>query len=76
MLFETLDDVSTLSESSFNQGYYEKFFIEEKKLGRGFRGSVFLCKVKNTYKYIYIYIYINYCYVIKSLLLNLTACFR
>ncbi|CAG8733700.1 16705_t:CDS:2, partial [Cetraspora pellucida] len=32
------------SESSFNQGYYERFFIEERKLGRGSRGSVFLCK--------------------------------
>ena len=31
-----------LSKSSFNQGYYEKFFIEIKKLGRGQRGSVFL----------------------------------
>ncbi|ORY86602.1 kinase-like protein [Neocallimastix californiae] len=32
-----------LSSSSFNNGYYERFFIERKKLGRGFRGSVFLC---------------------------------
>ncbi|KAJ3275074.1 putative serine/threonine-protein kinase iks1, partial [Blyttiomyces sp. JEL0837] len=31
-----------LSEKSFNQGYYEKFFVEVKKLGRGQRGSVFL----------------------------------
>jgi hypothetical protein len=31
-----------LSESSFNQGYYAKFFIETRKLGRGQRGSVFL----------------------------------
>ncbi|CAH1764586.1 7598_t:CDS:10 [Entrophospora sp. SA101] len=43
-LFEILEDTLTLSENSFNQGYYERFFIEEKKLGRGFRGSVFLCK--------------------------------
>ncbi|CAI2173717.1 18062_t:CDS:10 [Funneliformis geosporum] len=35
---------ATLSQNSFNQGYYERFFIEEKKLGRGFRGSVYLCK--------------------------------
>ncbi|CAB4428893.1 unnamed protein product [Rhizophagus irregularis] len=35
---------SNLSQNSFNQGYYERFFIEEKKLGRGFRGSVYLCK--------------------------------
>ncbi|CAG8441908.1 14708_t:CDS:10 [Funneliformis mosseae] len=35
---------ATLSHDSFNQGYYERFFIEEKKLGRGFRGSVYLCK--------------------------------
>ncbi|ORX55229.1 kinase-like protein [Piromyces finnis] len=32
-----------LSDSSFNNGYYERFFIERKKLGRGYRGSVFLC---------------------------------
>src|SRR5687768_17197500 len=41
---------STLSQSSFNQGYYERFFIEERKLGRGFRGSVYLCKVNHKYK--------------------------
>ncbi|KAJ3300537.1 putative serine/threonine-protein kinase iks1 [Borealophlyctis nickersoniae] len=33
-----------LSDSSFNQGYYDRFFVEERKLGRGFRGSVFLCQ--------------------------------
>ncbi|KAK9710121.1 putative serine/threonine-protein kinase iks1, variant 2 [Basidiobolus ranarum] len=33
-----------LSANSFNQGYYRRFFIEEKKLGRGFRGSVYLCQ--------------------------------
>ncbi|CAG8479353.1 5677_t:CDS:10 [Dentiscutata erythropus] len=38
------ENISSLSESSFNQGYYQRFFIEEKKLGRGSRGSVFLCK--------------------------------
>ncbi|CAG8620906.1 10447_t:CDS:10, partial [Gigaspora margarita] len=39
-----IEDISSLSESSFNQGYYRRFFIEERKLGRGSRGSVFLCK--------------------------------
>ncbi|CAG8467270.1 8906_t:CDS:10 [Diversispora eburnea] len=38
------EDPSTLSQSSFNQGYYQRFFIEEKQLGKGFRGSVYLCK--------------------------------
>ncbi|RKO88342.1 kinase-like domain-containing protein, partial [Blyttiomyces helicus] len=33
-----------LSEGSFNQGYYDRFFVEQKKLGRGLRGSVFLCQ--------------------------------
>ncbi|KAJ3045693.1 putative serine/threonine-protein kinase iks1 [Rhizophlyctis rosea] len=33
-----------LNSSSFNQGYYDKFFVEERKLGRGLRGSVFLCQ--------------------------------
>ncbi|RUS19577.1 kinase-like domain-containing protein [Endogone sp. FLAS-F59071] len=33
-----------LSANAFNQGYYDRFFVEEKKLGRGFRGSVFLCQ--------------------------------
>jgi len=60
-----------LSSSSFNNGYYERFFIERKKLGRGFRGSVFLChhildqvflgeyavKKVAVGKYIYIYFY-------------------
>ncbi|KAI9343473.1 kinase-like domain-containing protein [Zopfochytrium polystomum] len=31
-----------VSSSGFNQGYYEKFFVEIKRLGRGQRGSVFL----------------------------------
>ncbi|KAJ9081145.1 putative serine/threonine-protein kinase iks1, variant 4 [Entomophthora muscae] len=33
-----------LNEAAFNQGYYKRFFIEEKKLGRGARGNVFLCQ--------------------------------
>lgn len=33
-----------LNESAINQGYYSKFFIELRKLGRGFRGSVYLCE--------------------------------
>ncbi|RHZ44213.1 hypothetical protein Glove_750g11 [Diversispora epigaea] len=41
---EIPEDPSTLSQSSFNQGYYQRFFIEEKQLGKGFRGSVYLCK--------------------------------
>lgn len=31
-----------LSKSCFNQGYYQRFFIEKEKLGKGFRGSVYL----------------------------------
>lgn len=27
------------------EGYYERFFVEEKKLGRGARGTVYLCQV-------------------------------
>lgn len=27
-----------------NQGYYDRFFVELQKLGRGQRGSVFLCR--------------------------------
>ncbi|GJJ74192.1 hypothetical protein EMPS_06550 [Entomortierella parvispora] len=33
-----------LSHNALNQGYYNRFFTETKKLGRGFRGSVFLCQ--------------------------------
>ncbi|CAO3615292.1 unnamed protein product [Cunninghamella blakesleeana] len=33
-----------LNENAINQGYYSKFFIELRKLGRGFRGSVYLCE--------------------------------
>ncbi|KAI8617296.1 kinase-like domain-containing protein [Chytriomyces sp. MP71] len=36
------DTSNNLSESCFNQGYYDRFFVEIKKLGRGLRGSVFL----------------------------------
>ncbi|KAJ3158448.1 putative serine/threonine-protein kinase iks1 [Geranomyces michiganensis] len=38
------DSSSNLHASSFNQGYYDRFFVEERKLGRGLRGSVFLCQ--------------------------------
>ncbi|KAI9030404.1 kinase-like domain-containing protein [Hyaloraphidium curvatum] len=37
-------DAEQLSSKSFNDGYYERFFIEVAKLGRGYRGSVFLCQ--------------------------------
>ncbi|KAJ2737638.1 putative serine/threonine-protein kinase iks1, partial [Coemansia sp. BCRC 34301] len=33
-----------VAASSFNQGYYERFFSEQKKLGKGLRGSVFSCQ--------------------------------
>lgn len=33
-----------LDPRSFVQGYYERFFIEECRLGRGARGVVFLCE--------------------------------
>ncbi|KAI8369006.1 kinase-like domain-containing protein [Blakeslea trispora] len=33
-----------LNENAFNQGYYANFFVEVNKLGKGFRGSVFLCE--------------------------------
>ncbi|KAF9273840.1 putative serine/threonine-protein kinase iks1 [Mortierella alpina] len=33
-----------LSHDALNQGYYGRFFVETKKLGRGYRGSVFLCQ--------------------------------
>lgn len=42
-----------LNVNAFNEGYYEKFFVEKKKLGRGFRGSVFLCEVSTICLYIY-----------------------
>lgn len=33
-----------LDKMSFNQGYYDRFFIQLKKLGRGQRGCVYLCQ--------------------------------
>ncbi|KAJ2786069.1 putative serine/threonine-protein kinase iks1 [Coemansia javaensis] len=33
-----------VSQGSFNQGYYERFFVEQRKLGKGLRGSVFSCQ--------------------------------
>jgi serine/threonine protein kinase len=33
----------TTFNDQFNQGYYDRFFVELEKLGRGQRGSVFLC---------------------------------
>ncbi|KAJ1929658.1 putative serine/threonine-protein kinase iks1 [Tieghemiomyces parasiticus] len=36
--------VTHLSPGIYNQGYYANFFIEEKKLGKGLRGSVYLCQ--------------------------------
>ncbi|KAI9244537.1 kinase-like domain-containing protein [Sporodiniella umbellata] len=41
---DALDPSMNLNKSAFNQGYYAKFFVELKKLGKGFRGSVFLCE--------------------------------
>ncbi|KAH8555417.1 kinase-like domain-containing protein [Umbelopsis sp. PMI_123] len=35
---------NNLKANAFNQGYYKKFFHEERKLGRGLRGSVYLCE--------------------------------
>ncbi|KAJ1856513.1 putative serine/threonine-protein kinase iks1 [Coemansia sp. RSA 1853] len=37
-------DSDGVAESSFNQGYYERFFSEQQKLGKGLRGSVFSCQ--------------------------------
>lgn len=34
-----------LDEDVGVEGYYERFFVEEKKLGRGARGTVYLCQV-------------------------------
>ena len=34
----------SLDEAFFNQGYYAKFFREERKLGHGLRGTVFLAR--------------------------------
>lgn len=33
-----------LSSNALNQGYYSRFFREQERLGRGFRGSVFRCR--------------------------------
>lgn len=38
-----------LNANAFNNGYYKRFFVEKKKLGRGFRGSVYLCEVYISY---------------------------
>ncbi|KAJ1950897.1 putative serine/threonine-protein kinase iks1 [Linderina pennispora] len=38
------DDGPSVSANSFNQGYYDRFFSEQKKLGKGLRGSVFSCQ--------------------------------
>ena len=35
---------SHVGPESANQGYYERFFVELGKLGRGARGSVYLCQ--------------------------------
>ncbi|PVU90807.1 hypothetical protein BB560_006176 [Smittium megazygosporum] len=35
---------SGLNETSFNNGYYKRFFIEGTQLGKGLRGSVFHCQ--------------------------------
>ncbi|GAA5795471.1 hypothetical protein HPULCUR_000829 [Helicostylum pulchrum] len=37
-------NAQNLNANAFNQGYYSKFFVEVNKLGKGFRGSVFLCE--------------------------------
>mmetsp|Transcript_5416 Transcript_5416/g.23033 ORF Transcript_5416/g.23033 Transcript_5416/m.23033 type:complete len:596 (-) Transcript_5416:787-2574(-) len=39
-----VEDPSRLGADSLNEGYYERFFLEEKRLGSGSRGSVFLCQ--------------------------------
>jgi serine/threonine protein kinase len=33
-----------INESCFNEGYFDSFFVEKQRLGRGQRGSVFLCQ--------------------------------
>ncbi|KAJ1921948.1 putative serine/threonine-protein kinase iks1 [Mycoemilia scoparia] len=42
--FQQTGGENTLSSNALNQGYYDKFFIEKSKLGKGLRGSVFLCQ--------------------------------
>ncbi|KAJ2449680.1 putative serine/threonine-protein kinase iks1 [Coemansia sp. RSA 2336] len=39
-----MPETGGVAESSFNQGYYERFFAEQRKLGKGLRGSVFSCQ--------------------------------
>lgn len=39
-----MNNLENLTRSIFNQGYYEKFFREGRKLGRGARGSVYHCQ--------------------------------
>ncbi|PWN51286.1 kinase-like protein [Violaceomyces palustris] len=41
---DTSDASERLSEGTEAQGYYGRFFVEIKKLGRGARGTVFLCQ--------------------------------
>ncbi|TPX43963.1 hypothetical protein SeLEV6574_g04779 [Synchytrium endobioticum] len=38
------DGAPGVSQQSFVDGYYNRFFVEEKRLGRGYRGSVFKCQ--------------------------------
>lgn len=33
-----------INQECLNQGYYNRFFIEKERLGKGFRGSIFLCQ--------------------------------
>ncbi|KAJ3272448.1 putative serine/threonine-protein kinase iks1 [Terramyces sp. JEL0728] len=42
--FHFLQEAHQEFSQSLNQGYYDKFFVEQKKLGRGQRGSVFLAQ--------------------------------
>lgn len=37
-------DPDALPSSLFNEGYYARFFHEDRRLGRGQRGTVFLCR--------------------------------
>mmetsp|Transcript_2471 Transcript_2471/g.7375 ORF Transcript_2471/g.7375 Transcript_2471/m.7375 type:complete len:709 (-) Transcript_2471:263-2389(-) len=39
-----VSDEAGLHRSALNEGYYSKFFVEERRLGSGSRGSVFLCQ--------------------------------
>ena len=38
---DTSDAASSLPESAYNQGYYQRFFVEQEELGRGARGRVY-----------------------------------